>query len=153
MAERRRIRTQAAWWTAIAASAATAAYVGTWRVWALTVLTWSLYELCFCPAICGVATREGPPCGNPARGRLFACTGVPAHQHLKTDALWHLTGLTRVRLPRGDGVPAAAHRKAPLTPSPSEHGYLRPAQRAMAYLAVIGLIATIIQTAVGLAAP
>jgi hypothetical protein len=153
MANRRRSRTQAAWWTALAALAATAAYVGTWRVWALTVLTWSMYELCCCPTICGVATREATPCGNPARGRLFACTEITAHQRLKADALWHLTGLTRLRSPRSAGAPAAAHRKAPLIPSPSEHGYVRPAHRAMTYLAVIGLVATTIQTAVGLAAP
>jgi hypothetical protein len=126
-------------------------------MWALAVLTWSMYELCFCPTTCAVAIREATPCRNPTRGRLFACTEVPAHQHLKTDALWHLPGhhnpLTRLRPTPSDGAPAAAHRKAPLTPSPSEHGYVEPTQRLMAYLAVIGLIATTVQTAVGLAAP
>lgn len=154
MANRTRAEAQLAWWTVIAALGAAALYVGTWRLWALTVLSWSLYELCFCPTTCSVATREGSPCRNGARGRLFACTNVAGHQRLKTDALWRLTGqrnpLSRLRVTHGASVPAA-HRKTPLTPSPPEHGYVEPNQRVMTYVAVICLVATSIQTAVGLA--
>jgi hypothetical protein len=154
MAKRGRSQAHLAWWTGMAAVAATAAYAGTWRMWALAVLAWSMYELCFCPTTCGVAIRDGTACRNPARGRLFACTGVTTHQHLKTDALWHLPGqqnpLTRLRKPAGAGAPAA-HRKAPLTPSPAEHGYVERNQRVMAYLAVASVVVTTIEAAVGLA--
>jgi hypothetical protein len=49
----------------------------------------------------------------------------------------------------GQDVPAA-HRKAPLTPA--ERGSVEPRQRFMAYLAALSVLATIVQTAVGLAA-
>jgi hypothetical protein len=154
MARRTRSQAQSAWWTGIAVSGAAALYVGSWRLGSLTVLIWALYELCFCPTKCSVATREGGPCRNSARGRLFACTNVARHQQLKTDALWRLTGqrnpLARFRVTYGEGVPAA-HRKAPLTPSPAEHGYVEPNQRIVAYVAVVCVVAITIQTAVGLA--
>ena len=139
------------WWSGIAALGATALYAGTWRMWALTVLIWSMYELCFCPTTCSVTVREGRPCRKEARGRLYACTTVPGHQQIKTDALWRLTGtpLTRLRVTYGQEVPAA-HRKVPL--APAEHGSVEPGQRVMAYLAVVTVLATIVQTAVGLAA-
>lgn len=139
-----------AWWAGIAALGASAVYVGTWRMWALTVLTWSLYELCLCPTICAVAVQGGRPCHRAARGRLFACTEIESHQQLKTDALWRFNG-SRAREPYPGGV-APAHRKAPLTPSSDDQGSVAPRQRLLAYLAVISMIATIVQTAVGLAA-
>jgi hypothetical protein len=138
------------WWGGIGAVSATAAYAGTWRMWALTVLLWSMYELCFCPTRCGVTAREGRPCRNEAQGRLYACTAVPAHQQIKTDALWRLTGsrFTHLRATNGQEVPAA-HRKVPL--APAEHGSIEPGERFMAYLAVLTVLGTIVQTAVGLA--
>lgn len=144
MAQRIRGAARPVWWAAIVALGAAALYAGTWRMWALTVLVWAMYELCFCPTTCSVATRDGTPCRNGARGRLYACTNVAAHQRLKTDALWRLTG--RLRLPRGDSAPAA-HRKAP-----GEQGSVEPRERLMAYLAVLVAVATIVPTAVGLAA-
>jgi hypothetical protein len=135
-----------AWWAGIAALGAAALYAGTWRMWALTVLIWSMYELCFCPTTCSVAAGDGRPCRNEARGRLYACTAIPAHQQLKTDALWRLTGFARLRVT----YVSAAHRKVPL--APAEHGSVEPRQRIMAYVAVISGLATIVQTAVGLAA-
>jgi hypothetical protein len=147
MAERTR---QWVWWSGIAALGAVAVYVGTWRMWALTVLIWSMYELCFCPTTCSVTAREGRPCRNQAHGRLYACTIVPGHQQIKTDALWRLTGspFARLRVTYGQDV-TAAHRKVPLTPA--EHGSVEPGQRFMAYLSVVTVLATIVQTAVGLA--
>lgn len=129
---------------------ASAMYVGTWRMWALTVLTWSLYELCLCPTICAVAVQGGRPCHRAARGRLFACTEIETHQQLKTDALWSFNG-SRARVTYPDGV-APAHRKAPPTAPLNEQGTVAPRQRLLAYVAVISMIATIVQTAVGLAA-
>ncbi|GLY83968.1 hypothetical protein Airi02_018970 [Actinoallomurus iriomotensis] len=127
-----------------------ALFAGTWRLWALTALVWSMYELCFCPTRCGVATREGDACRNGARGRLFACTNVAGHQQLKTDALWRLPGrgnpLARLRPRYGDGAPS--HRK---TPAPPSHA-VEPNQRIVAYVAVVCVFAVVIQTAVGLAA-
>jgi hypothetical protein len=119
-------------------------------MWALTVLLWSMYELCFCPTRCGVTAREGRPCRNEAQGRLYACTAVPAHQQIKTDALWRLTGsrFTHLRATNGQEVPAA-HRKVPI--APAEHGSIEPGERFMAYLAVLTVLGTIVQTAVGLA--
>jgi hypothetical protein len=133
-------RTRFAWWAAIAALGALAVYAGTWRLWALTALVWSMYELCFCPARCGVATRADGPCRNDARGRLFACD-IAGHQQLKSDALWRPTGgLSRLRV----GV-VAAHRKTPL---PQSH--VEPNERVMAYAAVLCVVAVLVQTAVGL---
>ena len=144
-----RSRVHLAWWTGITALGATAAYAGTWRLWALTVLAWSTYQLCFCPTTCGVATHEGGPCRNPARGRMYACQTAPGHQRLKTDALWGLTGhLHRLPRPRSR---RAAHRKSSLTPSMVEHGYIHPNQRVLTYLAVTGAVVTTIEAAVGLA--
>jgi hypothetical protein len=151
MPRRTRGPARPAWWTGIAALAALALYAGTWRMWALTVLVWCMYELCFCPTRCGVSAREDAPCRNPVRGRLFACGDVAGHQQLKTDALWLRNPLTRLRLTHGDGV-AAAHRKTPLTPSPAEQGDVEPNQRIMAYVAVVGVLAVMVQAAVGLAA-
>jgi hypothetical protein len=142
-----------AWWTGVALLGVVALCVGTWRLWALTVLLWSLYELCFCPTTCGIATGGGAVCRNAARGRLFACAHVPGHQRSKTDALWRPTvrhePASRLRLPQSDGAPAA-HRRARLTPSRAS---IAPRQRFMAYVAVIGLVVTVVQTAVGLAGP
>jgi hypothetical protein len=142
-----------AWWTGVALLGIVALYAGTWRLWALTVLLWSLYELCFCPTSCGVTTGGEASCRNAARGRLFACTDVPCHQRSKTDALWRPTvrhePASRLRLPPGEGV-QAAHRRARLAPSRAS---IAPRQRFMAYVAVIGLVVTVVQTAVGLARP
>ncbi|GAA4486715.1 hypothetical protein GCM10023191_013500 [Actinoallomurus oryzae] len=152
MAKRTRGQAQSAWWTGIAALGALALYTGTWRLWALTVLVWCMYELCFCPTRCGVATRDGDPCRNGARGRLYACTNVAGHQQLKTDALWHLPGrgsLARLRPRYGHGAPS--HRKTTSPPSSPEQGYVEPNQRIMAYVAVVCVFAIVIQTAVGLA--
>lgn len=147
MAHRTRGAARLAWWTAIVALGAAALYVGTWRLWALTVLVWAMYELCFCPTTCSVATRDGTPCRNGVRGRLYACTNVAAHQRLKTDALWRLTGRLH---PRPGENPPAAHRKAPL--NVAEQGSVEPRQRLMAYLAVLVAVALIVPTTVGLAA-
>ncbi len=144
MARRTWSQARLAWWAGIAALCAAAVYAGTWRMWALTVLVWSLYELCFCPTSCGVATRDGGPCRNGARGRLFACTDVTGHQQLKTDALWRPAGVARLRL---TDVPAA-HRKAPLHSAGSAS--VEPAQRLIAYAAVLSLVATIAWTALAL---
>ena len=142
-----------AWWTGVALCGVLALFAGTWRLWALTVLLWSLYELCFCPTTCGVATGGGVACRRPAHGRLFACTDVPGHQRSKTDALWRPTvrhePAARLRAPQSDGA-QAAHRRARLTPSRAS---IAPRQRFMAYVAVIGLVVTVVQTAVGLAEP
>ena len=119
-------------------------------MWALTVLTWSLYELCLCPTTCGVTIQGRRPCHRAARGCLFACTDVEAHQQLKTDALWRFSG-ARLRTTYDDEM-APAHRKAPLAPSAEERGSVAPRQRLLAYVAVIGMLATAVQTAVGLAA-
>jgi hypothetical protein len=142
-----------AWWTGVALCGVVALYSGTWRLWALTVLLWSLYELCFCPTTCGVATGGGAACRNAAHGRLFACAEVTGHQRSKTDALWRPTvrheSASGLRAPQSDGV-QAAHRRARLTPS---HASIAPRQRFMAYVAVVGLVLTVVQTAVGLAEP
>ena len=140
-----------AWWTGVGSCGVLALYAGTWRLWALTVLLWSLYELCFCPTTCGVTTGGGVACRNPAHGRLFACADVAGHQRSKTDALWRPTvrhePAVRLRAPRGDGAPSA-HRRARLRPSRAS---IAPRQRFMAYVAVTGLVVTVVQTAVGLA--
>jgi hypothetical protein len=145
-----RRRDRFAWWAGIAVLGASAVYAGTWRMWALTVLAWSLYELCLCPTTCAVAVRGGRPCHRAARGRLFACTEIETHQQLKTDALWRFTG-SRARATYADGM-APAHRKAPPTAAPDEQGTVAPRQRLLVYVAVISVIATMVQTAVGLAA-
>lgn len=140
-----------AWWAGIGVLGGCAAYVGTWQLWALTVLTWSLYELCLCPTTCGVATRDGGrPCHRAARGRVFACADVEGHQQVKTDALWRLNTL-RPRATYGDGGGVApAHRKARL--APPGHGSVEPRHRLLAYAAVVSVLVTTVQAALALTA-
>lgn len=129
-------RARFAWWAGIGVLAACAAYAGTWQMWGLTVLTWSLYELCLCPTTCGVGARDGGrPCHRAARGRLFACAEVEGHQQAKTHALWRLSVL-RLRTTYGDGV-APAHRRAP--------GRVEPRHRLLAYAAVLCVLVTTVQ--------
>ena len=138
-----------AWWAGIGLLGGCAAYVETWQLWALTALTWSLYELCLCPTTCGVATRDGGrPCHRAARGRLFACADVEGHQQVKTDALWRLNALRpRPTYGSGDGV-APSHRKARL--APHGHGSVEPHHRLLAYAAVISMLVTTVQAALAL---
>ena len=156
MAKRTRAESQLAWWATIGAVGVATLYTGSWKLGALTMLLWSMYELCFCPITCSVATRRGGlPCRNGARGRLFACTQVPGHQRIKTDALWRLAGkrnpLARFRVTY-DEVPSTHQRaQQPSTPLSPEPGYVEPNQRFMTYIAIIGLAATLVQTATGLA--
>lgn len=137
-----------AWWAGIGALAGCAAYAGTWQLWGLTVLTWSLYELCLCPTTCGVVAQDGGrPCHRSARGRLFACAEVADHQQVKTDALWRLSGV-RPRATYGGGV-APAHRKTPL--APPGHGTVESRHRLLAYAAVLSVLVTAVQATVALA--
>jgi hypothetical protein len=120
---------------------------GTWRLWALVVLMWSLYELCFCPTSCGIVTRGENPCRRGVHGRLFACT--EDHQRVKTDALWRPAGHHRpvARVAHGEGSPPA-HRRARMTPVT---GTVELRHRVITYAAVLGLVAAAVQSAVGLA--
>lgn len=133
-----------AWWAGIGVLAGCAAYAGNWRLWGLTVLTWSLYELCLCPTTCGVTLDGARPCHRFARGRLFACADVDGHQQVKTDALWR--GGIRLRATYG----GPAHRKAPL--APPGHGSVEPRHRLLAYAAVLSVLVTAVQATVALAA-
>ncbi|MDL4820842.1 hypothetical protein [Actinomadura opuntiae] len=141
-ARRRRPRRESAlvWWVLFAAVGVAAWYLHSWRIALLGLLGWCLYEFLLVPTLCRVLTRQGAPCVERARGRLFACT--PSHQHVKNDALWKLIGMRNPfrRRPaaddeRGSGV---------VVHSANVRGRLVPADRAMILLAGIGTIVTVV---------
>jgi hypothetical protein len=163
-ARRRRPRRESAllWWALFAAVAVAAWYFHSWRIALLGLLGWCLYEFLLVPTLCRVLTRQGAPCVERARGRLFACT--PSHQRVKNDALWKLTGMRnpsrRKRAPsRRDRDPSRRQRdpsrREPdadeassdtgvVVYSSSVRGRLAPADRALILLAAVGTIVTII---------
>ncbi|MFB4301471.1 hypothetical protein [Actinomadura sp. NTSP31] len=144
---RRRPRRESAlvWWVLFAAVAVAAWYLHSWRVALLGLLGWCLYEFLLVPTLCRVLTRQGAPCVERARGRLFACTR--SHQHVKNDALWKLIGMRNPsrRRPGADeegGTGVVVH-------SASVRGRLAPADRTLILLAGAGTIVTIAGTVYG----
>lgn len=142
---RRKTRRQreSAWWTAVGVCLVIAWYSGRPLVWTLPIFTWVLYQLCFCPIACGVQTRHGTPCRNPASGRLFACS--PAHWRLKRAVLLSWVGIRRPYR-SVTAAPAIAGSVAPVGPVQVD-----PNQRVMLYLTIIGTAAGVIQAIVSVA--
>ncbi|TMQ94164.1 hypothetical protein ETD83_24415 [Actinomadura soli] len=128
------------WWALFAAIAGVALWLQSWRVALLGLLTWCLYQFVLVPTLCRVLKREGYPCAERVRGRLFACG--PAHQQLKNDALWRLIGL-RNPFQKGDEDDDDPETGG-VVHSPDVRGRLTPADRVLILLAGLGTVATLI---------
>ncbi|WUH98077.1 hypothetical protein OHR68_31930 [Spirillospora sp. NBC_00431] len=130
------------WWAAFAAFAVAAWWTGSWRVALFGLLTWCLYEFLLVPTLCRVLKRQGHPCAERVRGRLFACG--PSHQRLKTDALWRLVGLRNPFQKHTDDAETGG-----VVHSPDVRGRLTQADRVLIPLAALGTVATLIGTIYG----
>jgi hypothetical protein len=138
---RRRWRESAlVWWAGFGLLLATAWWLGSWRVALLTLLLWCGYEFLLVPTVCRVMPREGFSCREPVRGRLFACT--PAHQQVKTDALWRLVGLHNPF--RRRTAPDPNRQTGTVVYSPKVRGRLAQADRTVILLASAGTVVTIV---------
>ncbi|WP_245974203.1 hypothetical protein [Thermomonospora umbrina] len=128
------------WWIGFAVLPAAAWWAGSWRVALLTLLLWCVYEFLVVPTVCRVTTRQGFSCREPVRGRLFACT--PAHQQVKTDALWRAIGLANPF--RRKAAPDADRATGTVVYTPKVRGRLAQADRAMILLAAAGTLVTLV---------
>ncbi|TDC86706.1 hypothetical protein [Actinomadura sp. 7K507] len=133
------------WWALFAALAGTAWWFQSWRVALLGLLTWCLYEFLLVPTLCRVLKRQGHPCTQRVRGRLFAC--APDHQRLKNDALWRLAGLRspfQKPAPFRERDEEADPENGVVVHSSNVRGRLTPLDRALILLAALGTIATLV---------
>ncbi|ACY96251.1 hypothetical protein Tcur_0656 [Thermomonospora curvata DSM 43183] len=128
------------WWAAFALLLGAAWWLRSWRLALLTLLLWCGYEFLLVPTICRVSTRQGFSCREPVRGRLFACT--PAHQEVKTDALWRLVGLSNPF--RKKRAPDPNRTTGKVVFSPKVRGRLAQADRAVILLACAGTLVTVV---------
>ncbi|MBO2460154.1 hypothetical protein [Actinomadura violacea] len=142
-ARRRRPRRESAllWWALFAAVAVAAWYLHSWRVALLGLLGWCLYEFLLVPTLCRVLTRQGAPCVERARGRLFACGR--SHQHVKNDALWKLIGMRNPSRRKPDPEDGSRDTGV-VVHSADVRGRLVPADRSMILLAGAGTVASVV---------
>jgi hypothetical protein len=151
---RRRRESPLAWWALFAAVALAAWWTRSWRVALLGLLLWCLYEFVLVPTICRIMTRQGFPCREPVRGRLFGCG--PAHQSMKNDALWRLVGLRnpfpgkRERAPEPEPDPEEEAETGVLVVSDSVRGRLAENDRMMITLAGVGTLVAVVGMIYGL---
>lgn len=127
------------WWALFAALAGLAWWLQSWRIALLGVLTWCLYEYLLVPTLCRVLKRQGHPCTERVRGRLFACG--PSHQRLKTDALWRLAG---IRNPFRDEPDEPDPETGVVVYSADVRGRLTTMDRSLILLATLGTLATVV---------
>ncbi|MFL5909197.1 MAG: hypothetical protein ACJ768_01295 [Gaiellaceae bacterium] len=135
------------WWIAIVALLVAAVLLGTWRLALLGLLVWCMYEFSLIPTVCRVMTRQGFACPEPVRGRLYACS--PAHQRVKTDAVWRAAGLPN---PFNRSTPAHDPERdtGVVVYSPSVRARLAQADRIMLTLAGAGTLVAIVAAVIGL---
>ena len=127
------------WWSLFAAFAAVGLWFQSWRIGLLGLLTWCLYEFLLVPSLCRVLKRQGHPCTERVRGRLFAC--APDHQRLKNDALWRLVGL---RNPFGEDDDVPSGETGVVVHSAGVRGRLTRADRVLVVLAALGTVTTLV---------
>ena len=127
------------WWALFAAFAGTAWWFQSWRIALLGLLAWCLYEFLLVPTLCRVLKRQGHPCTQRVRGRLFACASP--HQRLKNDALWRLAGL---RNPFQKPDEELDPENGVVVHSPNVRGRLTPLDRVLVLLAALGTIAAVV---------
>ncbi|WP_243711322.1 hypothetical protein [Actinomadura sp. KC216] len=132
------------WWALFAAFAGAALWLQSWRLALFGLLTWCLYQFTLVPTLCRVLKREGYPCAERVRGRLFAC--APNHQQLKNDAVWRLVGL---RDPFQKGDPDPDPETGGVVHSPYVRGRLTQADRALILLAAVGTLVTLVSMIYG----
>lgn len=136
------------WWMVFTGLGLAALWWWSWRILLIELALWCLYEVAIVPKDCKVQPNGAPqPCGEPVRGRAFGCG--KAHQEIKNDALWRLTGL------RGNPL----RRQPPTDPnrdtgelvwSPDVRGRMDGADRTVLVLAAVGTVLTVAGMAFGL---
>jgi hypothetical protein len=135
------------WWAAFALWAVAVVWFWSWRLAALGLLVWCLYQFLLVPTLCRIMTRQGAACMEPVRGRLFACR--VEHQRLKTGALWRLAGLTDPFMRRSEPVRPDPNQETgsnretgQVVVSPAIRGRLDPRDRLLIVLAAAGTLVT-----------
>lgn len=132
------------WWALFAAVAGAAWWFQSWRVATLGLMGWCVYQFLLVPTLCRVLKRQGHPCTQRVRGRLFACG--PEHQRLKNDALWRLIGL---RNPFQGGDEDDAGETGVVVHSATVRGRLTPVDRSLVLLAALGTLASCVGVVYG----
>jgi hypothetical protein len=135
------------WWAIFAAVGGAAILTKSWRLALLGVLLWCLYEFCLIPTTCRVMTRQGFACGEPVRGRPFACG--TEHQLIKNDALWRLAGLPNP-FHRPPPPPDPQRTTGVLVVSPRVRGRLVGSDRLVLVLASLLTLVTVVGMVAGL---
>jgi hypothetical protein len=127
------------YWAVFAVLLMAAFSLNSWRVGLFALMLWCFYEFLVVPTVCRVSLREGYTCNKPVRGRPLACT--PAHQQVKTDALWRLAGLRNPL--RKKPVRDPNRETGTMVYSPKFRGRLAQADRTLILLASAGTLVTI----------
>ena len=128
------------WWIGFAVLIVAALLLASWRLALITLAAWCLYEFSLIPSVCRVTTREGFACGEPVRGRLYACS--PAHQQIKNEALWGLVGM---RSPfRRASAPDPERDTGVVVYSPPVRARLAQNDRYMLTLAAVGTVVAVV---------
>ena len=137
------------WWALFAAFAVAAWWFHSWRIGVLGLMAWCLYQFLLVPTLCRVLKRQGHPCTQRVRGRLFACE--PSHQRLKNDALWRLVGLRNPFQGRkGDGADdTGTGETGVVVHSADVRARLTPADRSLVLLAGLGTLASFVGVVYG----
>jgi hypothetical protein len=137
------------WWVGFALWAVAVAWFWSWRLAALGLLVWCLYQFLLVPTLCRVLTRQGAACTEPVRGRLFACRAE--HQRLKNGALWRLAGLKDPFREKNPPPPDPNRETGQVVVSPAIRGRLVPRDRLLIVLAALGTLGTVIAMVAGYA--
>jgi hypothetical protein len=130
------------WWAVFAVLGVVAVLTKSWRVALLGLLLWCPYEFCLIPTTCRVMTRQGYTCGEPVRGRLFACGR--RHQQIKNDALWRLAGLPNPFRKLSPPRPDPNRTTGVLVVSPPVRGRLVSSDRIVLTVASLIAVATVV---------
>lgn len=165
------------WWTLFATLAIAAWQQGSIGLGMIDIGLIALYEALLVRTSCGVETRSGRPCANPARGRLRGCRQVPNHGKVKLDVMlglfrrgqatpdqaaprWRSTPASRGTASRSESVRGTGTSTAPaplpakdqaLPASEQPHRFISRASFAMSVIstgcAVVGVVLTYLQYA------
>ncbi len=134
------------WWIGFVLLLGAALLLGSWRLALIALAVWCLYEFSLIPIVCRVTTREGFACGEPVRGRLYACS--PAHQRVKNEALWGAVGL---RNPFRRAATTDSERDTGVVVySPPVRARLAQNDRYMLTLAAVGTVVAVVVAIVSL---
>lgn len=135
------------WWVVFGGLLLAAVLYNSWRLALIALLIWCLYQFALIPTVCRVMTRQGFSCTEKVRGRLYACT--PAHQQVKTDALWRAVGISNP-FRKQTAIQDPNRQTGVVVYSPAVRARLQENDRTMLLLAGIGTVITVVGTVAGL---